>query len=134
MLTKRSNGYDRSPGTQKIQFETAPVLYACEIEEHFFGILRRTFDDLQYENLKTVAFITRSMRDEISIIYCGNLEKYKDEVTNTLIANGKKVLKSKFAKSVTAWIYIGDDYVTNYNNDQEKRNSVWKEGNLSIYT
>ncbi|MGE7111505.1 hypothetical protein [Lysinibacillus sp. NPDC047702] len=60
------------------------------------------------------------MRDEISIIYGGDLEKYKDEVTNTLIANGNKVLKRKFAKSVTAWIYIGDDYVTNYNNDQEK--------------
>ncbi|AVK87027.1 hypothetical protein C3943_16410 [Lysinibacillus sp. B2A1] len=60
------------------------------------------------------------MRDEISVIYASNLEKYKDEVTNTLIANGNKVLKSKFAKSITAWIYIGDDYVTNYNNDQEK--------------
>ncbi|OXS72241.1 hypothetical protein B1B04_17160 [Lysinibacillus sp. KCTC 33748] len=60
------------------------------------------------------------MRDEISIIYGGNLEKYKDEVTNTLKANENKVLKSKFAKSVTAWIYIGDDYVINYDIDQEK--------------
>ncbi|GAA3347837.1 hypothetical protein GCM10017717_23060 [Deinococcus persicinus] len=120
LFTKRGNGYDRSPSTPKIQFETAPVLYACEIEEHYFGILHRAFDEVQYENLKAVAFITRSMRDEISIIYGGNLEKYKDEVTNTLIENGNKVIKSKFAKSVTAWIYIGDDYVTNYNNDQEK--------------
>ncbi|MGE8005184.1 hypothetical protein [Lysinibacillus sp. NPDC093216] len=120
MFTKRGNGYDRSPSTPKIQFETAPVLYACEIEEHYFGIKHRAFNEVQYENLKAVAFITRSMRDEISIIYGGNLEKYKDEVTNTLIASGNKLLKSKFAKSVTAWIYIGDDYVTNYNNDQEK--------------
>ncbi|MGE7689818.1 hypothetical protein ACQKMI_11465 [Lysinibacillus sp. NPDC097214] len=120
MFTKRGNGYDRIPGTPKIQFETVPVLYACEIEEHYFGILHRTFDEVQYENLKAVAFITRSMRDAISIINCGNFEKYKDEVTNTLIANGNKVLKSKFAKSITAWIYIGDDYFTNYNNDQEK--------------
>lgn len=120
LFTKRGNGYDRSPSTPKIQFETAPVLYACEIEEHYFGKLHRTFDEVHYENLKAVAFITRSMRDEISIIYGGNLEKYKDEVTNTLLTNGNKVLKSKFAKSVTAWIYIGDDYVINYDIDQEK--------------
>ncbi|MCE4045581.1 GIY-YIG nuclease family protein [Lysinibacillus fusiformis] len=120
LFTKRGNGYDRSPSTPKIQFETAPVLYACEIEEHYFGKLHRAFDEVHYENLKAVAFITRSMRDEISIIYGGNLEKYKDEVTNTLLANGNKVLKSKFAKSVTAWIYIGDDYVINYDIDQEK--------------
>ncbi|MGE7128961.1 GIY-YIG nuclease family protein [Lysinibacillus xylanilyticus] len=120
LFTKRGNGYDRSPSTPKIQFETAPVLYASEIEEHYFGIQHRAFDEVQNENLKAVAFITRSMRDEISIIYGGNLEKYKDEVTNTLKANGNKVLKSKFAKSVTAWIYIGDDYVINYDIDQEK--------------
>ncbi|MEK3977891.1 GIY-YIG nuclease family protein [Psychrobacillus sp. FSL K6-2836] len=120
LFTKRDNGYDRSPSTPKIQSETAPVLYACEIEEHYFGIQHRDFDKVQYQNLKSVAFITRNMRDEISIIYGGNLEKYKDEVTNMLIANGNKVLKSKFAKSITAWIYIGDDYVTNYNKDQEK--------------
>lgn len=120
LFTNRGNGYDRSPTTPKIQFETAPVLYASEIEEHYFGIQHRSFDEVQNENLKAVAFITRNMRDEISYIYGGNLEKYKDGVTNTLIANGNKVLKSKFAKSVTAWIYIGDDYVTNYNNDQEK--------------
>lgn len=120
LFTKRGNGFDRSPSTTTIRFETAPVLFASEIEEHYFGKQHRAFDQVHYDNLKAVAFITRSMRDEISVIYASNLEKYKDEVTNTLIANGNKVLKSKFAKSITAWIYIGDDYVTNYNNDQEK--------------
>lgn len=120
LFTKRGNGYDRSSSTPTIRFETAPVLFASEIEEHYFGKQYRAFDQVHYDNLKAVAFITRSMRDEISVIYASNLEKYKDEVTNTLIANGNKVLKSKFAKSITAWIYIGDDYVTNYNNDQEK--------------
>jgi len=113
LFTKRGNGYDRSLSTPKIRFETAPVLYASEIEEHYFGILHRSFDEVQYDNLNAVAFITRSMRDEISVIYDSNLEKYKDDVTNLLISNRNKVLKSKFAKSVTAWIYIGDDYVTN---------------------
>jgi hypothetical protein len=93
LFTKRGNGYDRSPGSPTIRFETAPVLYASEIEEHYFGIQQRAFDQVQYDNLKAVAFITRGMRDEISVIYASNLEKYKVEVTNTLIANGNKVLK-----------------------------------------
>lgn len=120
LFTKRDNGYDRSPGTPKIQFETAPVLYACENEEHYFNMKHQAFDKVEYENLKAVAFISRSMRDEIDIIYGGNVERYKDEVTDTLMANGNKILKSKYAKSITAWIYIGDDYVSNYLIDQKK--------------
>jgi len=37
-----------------------------------------------------------------------------------LKTRGCRILKSKFAKSVSAWIHSGDDYVTNYNIDQEK--------------
>ncbi|WP_342541946.1 hypothetical protein MHH33_12835 [Paenisporosarcina sp. FSL H8-0542] len=64
--------------------------------------------------------MTRNLRDEISIIYCGKLDKYQGETLATLSTNGNKILKSKYAKSVTAWIYIGDDYVMNYEKDQEQ--------------
>jgi tetratricopeptide (TPR) repeat protein len=120
LLTKRGNGYDRSPNTPEPQFETAPCLYASEIDEHYSGIKHRSFDEIRYENLKAVAFITRSIRDEINIIYGGNLEKYQGETIALLSKNGNKILKSKYAKSVTAWIYIGDDYVVNYEIDQEQ--------------
>ncbi|WP_299095096.1 GIY-YIG nuclease family protein [uncultured Metabacillus sp.] len=119
-FTKRDNGYDRSPNTPELQFETAPYFYASEIDEHYFGIKSRSFDDVKYENLKAVVFITRNIRDEINIIYDGKLDKCKSETTALLSTNGNKILKSKYAKSVTAWIYIGDDYVTNYQRDQEQ--------------
>ncbi|REJ07998.1 hypothetical protein DYE48_15065 [Halobacillus trueperi] len=60
------------------------------------------------------------MRDEVNVIYDGKLDKYQDETRLLLSTNGIKIIKSKYAKSVTAWIYIGDDYVTNYENDQKQ--------------
>lgn len=119
-FTKRGNGYDRSLNTPELQFETAPYLYASEIDEHYFGIKSRPFDEVKCEDLKAVVFITRNVRDEINIIYGGKLDKYKGETIALLSTNGNKILKSKYAKSVTAWIYIGDDYVTNYEIDQEQ--------------
>lgn len=120
LLTKRGNGYDRSPYTPELQFETAPCFYACEIDEHYFEIKPRSFDEVNYENLKAVVFITRNIRDEINIIYGGNLDKYQSETISLLSTNGNKVLKSKYAKSVTAWIYIGEDDVMNYEIDQKQ--------------
>lgn len=60
LFTKRDNGYDRSHSTPEIRFETAPVLFACEIEEHYFNVKHRAFDKVEYENLKAIAFISRS--------------------------------------------------------------------------
>src|SRR5690625_1791212 len=62
-LARRCNGYDRSPNTPALQFEITPYLYASEIDEHYFGIKHRRFDEVMDENLKSVVFITRNMRD-----------------------------------------------------------------------
>ncbi len=119
-FTKRDNGYSRSPSTPPFQFETAPVLYACEIDEHYFNVSHRSFDKVEYESLSHPAFIDKSIsREEIDIIYGGNYEKYYKEVVALLEQNGNKILKTKYAKSVTAWIYPCDDYVTNYDLDEE---------------
>ncbi len=119
-LTKRDNGYDRSTQTPELRFETAPYFYASEIEEHYFGMKPRAFDQVKVEDLKVVVFITRNMRDEINVIYGRKVDDYQNITRELLAINGSKILKSKFAKSVTAWIYIGDDYVTNYEKDQEQ--------------
>ncbi|MED4128502.1 GIY-YIG nuclease family protein [Shouchella miscanthi] len=120
LFTKRGNGHEISQNTPKPQFETAPCLYASIIDEYYFDIKHRSFDEVRYENLKAVSFIIRNIRDEIKIIYGENLEKYKGETKSLLIKNGNKVLENKYAKSVTAWIYIGDTYLGNYHSDQEK--------------
>lgn len=119
MFAKRDNGYSPSPSTPAIQFETAPYFYASEIEAHYYGTEPRAFDEVEYDHLKRVVFITRNVRNEINNIYGGDLNKYLDETKALLASGGNKVLSSKYAKSVTAWIYIGDDYVTNYERDQE---------------
>ena len=102
-FTKRDNGYSRSPSTPPFQFETAPVLYACEIDEHYFNVRHRSFDEVKYENLMYPTFIDKGIsREEIDIIYGGNYEKYYTEVVALLEQNGNKILKTKYAKSVTA--------------------------------
>lgn len=119
-FTERDNGYDRSNYTPKLQFETAPHLYVSEIEEHYFGMKSRTFDKVNSEGLKAVAFITRNIRNEIDVIYGGKLENYQTETRELLSVYGSKIIHSKFAKSVTAWIYIGDDYLSSYQRDQDQ--------------
>ncbi|GGA74905.1 GIY-YIG nuclease family protein [Ornithinibacillus halotolerans] len=119
LLTKRGNGYDRSPNTPKLEFEKAPYLYPSDIEEHYFGIKPRAFDTVEYDNLKRVVIEYGNTHDTKEI-YGGNLDKYLSETKALLEANGNKILKTRFAKSVTAWVYLGDDYVTNYESNQKK--------------
>jgi len=119
-FTKRGNGYDRSSNTPAFQFETAPSLYVTEIEEHYYDLKPQSFDEVDFENLKTPVFISRSIGDQVNAIYGGNIEKYLDETKKSLLENGSKILKSQYAKSVTAWIYIGDDSVAKYTLDQKR--------------
>lgn len=120
LFVNRDNGYSRSPNTPELKFETAPVLFANEIDEHYFGQKHRMFDEVEDKSLKAVVFITRNIRDEINVIYGGNLEKYQEETSALLIVNGNRILKSKYAMSVSAWIYVGDDEVRNYEIDQQQ--------------
>ncbi|WP_031546631.1 DNA polymerase III subunit epsilon [Salinicoccus luteus] len=119
LMTNRGNGYDRSPKTPELEFETAPYLYPSEIEEHYFGIKPRAFDQVKYNNLKRIVFDYRNIH-HTKAIYGGNLDNYLSETKAFLEFNGTKILKTKYAKSVTAWIYIGDDYITNYELEQKK--------------
>ena len=120
-FTKRDNGYGRSSSTPPLKFETAPTLYACEIEEHYFGIKGKPFDKVEYKYLSSVAFIDKRIsREELEIVYGGNYENYEHEVIALLESNGNKILKSRYAKSVSAWIYRSDDYVANNDLDEKQ--------------
>lgn len=119
-FTKRDNGYGRSPSTPPFQFEKAPILYASEIEEHYFGVEGRPFDQIQREYLIKPSFVEKSIsREELETVYGGQYEKYRTEVNNMLNAIGSSIVRTRFAKSVTAWIYCSDDYVTNNDIDEE---------------
>ncbi|MGF9890833.1 GIY-YIG nuclease family protein [Priestia megaterium] len=114
-FTKRGNGYDRSGNTPSFQFEKAPTLYVNEIEEHYYNLKPQLFDEVNLENLKAPVFLNWSIDEQVNTIYGGNVEKYLGETKNLLLKNGSKVLKSQYAKSTTAWVYIGDESVTKYN-------------------
>lgn len=117
---KRGNGFDPSPSTPILQCGKAPVLWACEIDEHYFGMHHRCFDDIDIGNLKSVHFIDKKVFPQtIASLYGNRYNEYLDKVSSWLKSRGFSIVKSKYAKSVTAWIYIGDDDVHNYNIDQK---------------
>lgn len=119
LFAKRDNGYSKSPSTPEFELEKTPCFFATVIDEHYFGEKPKTFDVVNKECLKKVYFIENKVRfDENEIIYGGNYLRYYDIVCELLKIHGYSVIKTKFAKSVTAWIYIGDDDVFNYKNDQ----------------
>lgn len=129
LFADRDNGYGRSPDTPPLEFEKAPVLFASEIESHYFGIRWRAFDEPDIERLDGAFFIDKGTQDVYEVVFGGDVERYRSETVALLKAGGNKILKSKFAKSVGSWIYIGDDYVTNVNIAQER---AQKELNRTI--
>ncbi len=133
LIANRDNGYGRSKNTPTFKFEVAPILYASEIDEHYYRIEGREFDKVDIDSLTSVVLIDKRIDTNIiDIVYGGKYKKYYDETIAMLKKMGCKILKSKFAKSVSAWIYSGDDYVTNYNIDQEKaRETIGR--NIPIY-
>jgi hypothetical protein len=121
LFADRDNGYGRSKNTPIFKFEIAPTLYAAEIDEHYYGIKGKNFDNVNTDCLASVVFIENRINAKIlDIVYGGKYKSYFDETILMLNSMGYKILKTKFSKSVTAWIHSGDDYVTNYNIDQEK--------------
>lgn len=117
----RDNGYAKASSTPKYEFEKASTLYANEIEEHYFDVNHRQFDKVNEKQLLRPHFVNKSLNvEELEVVYGGNYNQYLQEVKFMLNISGAKPLKTKFAKSVTCWIYSTDDYVSNYLNDQEK--------------
>ena len=120
-FTKRDSGFSRSSNTPPFKFETAPILYATEIEEHYFNIKGRPFDPVDAAGLACTVIIDKGIdRDIIEVVYGGKYEQYYGEVVSLLQKNNSKIMKSRTAKSVTSWIYPGDDFVTNYNLAEER--------------
>lgn len=117
--TKRDNGYSRSPDTPPYMFETAPIIYAREIDEHYYNIKPRPFDQVEYKNLSFPTIISRGpSREELATIYSGRYEHYYRDVISLLEQNGSKIIKSRYTKSVTAWIYPCEANVAGYEEDE----------------
>ena len=111
----RSNFYEKSSQSTPLKFETAPTLYADEIEHHYFGVQELFYDTVSLDALGKVAFIeNRVDEDLIDIVYGNNYEKYYTETIQMLNNCGATIISSPDAKSLTAWIYCGDISVSRH--------------------
>ena len=116
----RSNFYEKSSHSTKLEFEIAPNMYAEEIEYHYFGVRELSYDEVFHEALTKVALIDNFVTEDLlEIVYDGNYEKYYNETIQMLNAYGATILSSQYAKTLSSWIYCGEVNVTRYKNDKE---------------
>ena len=79
------------------------------------------FEEVAFENLSHPCFIeNRISSEELATVYGGNYEQYHREVIEMLEACGFKTVKSRYAKSVTCWVYVSNDEITNNEIDEQK--------------
>lgn len=121
----RENYYEKSKCTSPLSFEVAPTIYADEINYHYFNIRERNFDNVEMINLKNVCFKDKYIDEEIlSTVYNNNFNEYFDKTTKLLLQNDCNIISTMYSKSVTAWIYCGDEDInsfTTYQKNAEER-------------
>ena len=121
LLAKRGNYYEKSKNTTQLKKEEAPTFYSNEIDYHYFNIKEKSFDNVEMDNLKNICFIEKYISEDIiNIVYDNKFENYYDETIMLLKKNNCNILTSRYAKSVTAWVYCGDDEIYNYNINQKQ--------------
>lgn len=117
---RKSNFYSKDINL-KYQKEIAPVIYATEIDKRYYGLNHKPFDKVEEKYLSKVAIKDVNInKEELKIVYNRNFDKYYKEVVELLEKNSSKILKSRYPNAITAWIYLGDQYIRNFNNEQER--------------
>lgn len=104
----------------EFEFEVAPDFDPSQNDGNEDFVKNKVFDKVEYNNLDTIVFIDKRIQDDVlEIVYDGKYYEYLDKTIELLRSNNKKIIETKFAKSITAWIYSDNDYVLNYNIDQK---------------
>lgn len=129
MFAARESGYSKSRRMPKLCFETAPVYYATEIEEHYYNTRWQPFDTVEIAHLSSPVILCESYQlDIVETVYGGNYEIYYNKVIALLKKHGSRIMKTKYAKNVSAWIYSFDDSVINH--ELSEKAAVEKIGHL----
>ena len=118
---RRGLWYKPCSDSPALEFEHAPSMYVTEIEKHYFDRKGRQFDPVNEALLQRPYLINDIVIDEINAtVYHNEYERYYKEVVDALENKaGCKILSSKYAKSVTAWIYAGAISLEFYESTQE---------------
>lgn len=115
-----NNAYFRSDTMPKYKFETAGVFYSVTVDEKLLGLKYKDFDSVTLDILKKPYFKYINFNyEEVNIVYGGNINRYLDEVHQYLEYLNIKPLATKYAKSVTCWIYFAEDELYKYNQYQK---------------
>ena len=116
-----SNAWSPSKSTPSYSFETVPLIYTSDVEEHYFGMSARNYDTFNPDAVKSVYINDRMVQPEIKKqIFGDRYEQYYEETIQLLKRHGIRVLSSQYAKSVSAWIYCGNLSLWLYEDDQKK--------------
>ncbi len=120
MITRKS-GLLKSDTTPNYRFESAPVLYVAEYEQHYLGMDYEDFEKVDLDKLKSVYIVEKGVDDEIiENIYKNDLDKYLGQMKALLEHENIKIVDDQFANDVTAWIYIGDDSIAKLKEYEDK--------------
>lgn len=116
-----SNAWSPSKTTPAYSFETAPLIFTSDVEEHYYGLNGRNYDKVNLSELKSVYISERMVHPDIKeTIFGGQYENYLEETIRFLKERGIRVLSSQYAKSVSAWVYCGYLSLWLYEDDQKK--------------
>ena len=110
------------PSDDLLQIGVAPKFEVCPVEKYYLGKEARPFDEVDISNLTTVYIETGwlSYNEIIEGLYGDHYEEYYNELIQKLKAIGAKVVKSQYAKSVQAWIYLGRTIKLEYDKVQDR--------------
>lgn len=115
------NAWSPSKTMPAYSFETAPMIYTSDVEEHYFGLCARKYDEVALDPLKSVYINDRMVQPEIKDkIFGGHYEQYYEETVQLLKQHGVRILSSQYVKSVSAWVYCGNLSLWLYEDDQKK--------------
>ncbi|WP_203624401.1 GIY-YIG nuclease family protein [Lacticaseibacillus sp. 866-1] len=118
--TDRFNGYDRAPDTPPFKLDTAPMLWVDENSEHYFHDAAKPFDPVTADGLRGVTLETPVDQKELKAVYGDNFGQVIQETLELLDAFGTKVVSSRYAKSVTGWIFMESQQLINVQYRKDK--------------
>lgn len=110
------------PGYEVCQVGSSPKIYVNPFERHYFGKENRDYDDVDVSSLKTVYLDTGYMSydEPITALFGNRYPEYYNQLVGKLENIGAKIVKNKFSKAITAWIYMAQIVMPTYEKEQNR--------------
>lgn len=122
------------PGFETCKVGVSPKIYVNPFERHYFGKESRDYDYVDISSLKTVYLDTGyiSYDEQMTALFGERYTEYYNLLVGKLETIGAKIVKNKFSKSITAWIYMSKIVMPTYEKEQN-RALKWLGRNIPTY-